>query len=529
MKSILLGALFSLLVGAVEQSRFLALQPTGDRPPRGTTRASTEEYGRPPRGTTGPSTEDYGNDYPHGEPSTSPHMGPVHPGEFPEYDDELHDEEHHFPHPEVTTEQTSGFEWATSTEGCKCDHGFFWNPDTKNCQEQKGQGYECGFFPANVAPYVCVEGCLCVPPRNVVDTYDSGGQGASPSSCDCDCPTCNQPRDPQGAAGCGVNLKGEACATIKVRVLQEEHRTDDAYDTETVTQEATEEATHEANAVYNTTVEVEHTASATHTEGGLTAEAEASSSAEHEVTGTATATAEAEASADASATATAGHSATASATAPGEQTVRVCVSAEDALKDFQLGPASPLSHDEAEHISQWAEHTALERAFQKAIGGAADEADDDANALAEDEADEKAEGGAQKKAEKKAAKKAQRKAKKKAGKKAARKAERKANKKARRKAKKEARRQARNAREEPPKGVRNKARVNAEEKAKQMAEENAGEAEAAANNAANDMDKMAKNTAATAKQVVPEDGAPPPQPPKTSAEDHERNQEFSKP
>ncbi|CAK0883364.1 unnamed protein product [Prorocentrum cordatum] len=179
---------------------------------------------------------------------------------------------------------------------CICPQGTFWHWRINKCQNQGGWGYECGFFPKD--RWRCADGLTCKPVPNSSDVYYSYGRhhgtaGSRPATCQ----TCGPEDDCKLAedrhnGDClrGVELSGNATATIRVTVSSSA--------TATATASHTAEAEEVASATANHTVQAK-------TDGGggasATAAAEHASRATETASVNHTTTAEALGSAEASA------------------------------------------------------------------------------------------------------------------------------------------------------------------------------------------------------------------------------------
>mmetsp|Transcript_12192 Transcript_12192/g.18486 ORF Transcript_12192/g.18486 Transcript_12192/m.18486 type:complete len:326 (+) Transcript_12192:165-1142(+) len=102
------------------------------------------------------------------------------------------------------------FDKESKESKCKCPEDSFWHVKNKECIKKGGQGYECGFFPAENHDDVCKEGLAC----KKLESSDVGywHKGAVPASCQpCkdECPKAKPCTSEE------ITVKGKACAKVE--------------------------------------------------------------------------------------------------------------------------------------------------------------------------------------------------------------------------------------------------------------------------------------------------------------------------
>lgn len=292
------------------------------------------------------------------------------------------------PKPKVETVSASSFKLEEQAD-CKCPIGKFWSENTKECLEQKGFGYECGFFPKNIWHRVCADGYKCTRP---VNTHDSYHGSAAPATCR-PCPECDHSKRHENDCVKLVQVSGEACAEVKITVHEQESATKTAEATKTVkaTEKATETATESATATTNVDVQAGATAEAT--KDGVTVTADGDATVPVEVKAKGKETAEATSKASAEGTATVKTDATVTVQAKAEATVKRCISLEDAVDHVapdELRTRTAFRQSLAEEIKAFGDNESFEQAYNEAIAEAAEKAGEKAEDLASEAAKETA-------------------------------------------------------------------------------------------------------------------------------------------
>mmetsp|Transcript_42131 Transcript_42131/g.90493 ORF Transcript_42131/g.90493 Transcript_42131/m.90493 type:complete len:377 (+) Transcript_42131:166-1296(+) len=259
------------------------------------------------------------------------------------------------------------FDKESKESKCKCPEDSFWHVKNKECIKKGGQGYECGFFPAENHDDVCKEGLAC----KKLESSDVGywHKGAVPASCQpCkdECPKAKPCTSEE------ITVKGKACAKVEAASK------DGPTGKESAIEKATATAKAEATATYGEGPDaVTRTATAEHT-----------------------------------ATASASDSTKVKGKEPPKASAEACVTVEEAMKSAGVKSASG-DKENAEKIMAAGKKLAFEKAKAEAEQGAKKNADAAAEG-AERKAEKDAEADAKSEAEAKAKKMAEEGAEKKA-------------------------------------------------------------------------------------------------------------------
>jgi len=271
-----------------------------------------------------------------------------------------------------------------SSVDCLCKIGSFWHWRIKSCVKQGGWGYECGFFPEEHHNKVCQDGLKCEPLKQTRVVYEH--PGAKPASCQtCEAEDKCLAGEERHNKNClkEYKLSGEACQTVKVKMMATAHV------------KVTEEVKKTASATATATATAEEKATATN--GGKSA------------TATKKATAEGKASAEAEGKGTA--TASAKATEEGVAEGKGCISLDAVKKLLDLQDVKSIGAVLSSQVVSRGDEEAFDLAYAKALEAAQKagliNAKQAANALASAEAREHAALEAKAKADEAAAWKAE--------------------------------------------------------------------------------------------------------------------------